>query len=66
MSGLKARKSIYAARSDGWVLAEGLGAMGVGRMWVERDTTKPEFADLPYVPGIRGSFDNLMPEELER
>ena len=47
------------ARSDGWVLATGLGALGVGRMWIEADTDDPRLAGLPYVPGITGPFENL-------
>jgi len=46
------------ARSDGWVLATGLGALGVGRMWVKADTDDPRLQHLPYIAGITGSDED--------
>ena len=44
------------ARGDGVVLKSGLGAMGLGQMWVRADTDDPRYAALPYVdrsePGL--------------
>ena len=48
------------ARSDGWLLAVGLGALGVGRMWVRADTDDPAVQHLPYVADIADGT-NLYP-----
>lgn len=40
------------AWSDGYVLKGGLGAMGVGRMWIKTDTSglnQTDLADVPYI-----------------
>jgi hypothetical protein len=48
------------ARSDGYLLAVGLGALGVGRMWVKADTDDPRVQHLPYVADTRNGT-NLYP-----